>query len=568
MGHSRLTTHGSELLNANNQPVQGNGFTVIHNGIVTNWRQLWGQLQQNPKTELDTEVLPALLSDNTGSADHLDIEGALSRLRGEVEGTVSIALLHRASKRVWLYTNHGSLYWAKIDQVFAFASESRFLSSALAVPLNCAVHVAAGEMVAVDLTTGEIVQRVPNGYAPQPATAARVEIVLEADIDDALITQAKRGPDIFLSKNWSRFEIDWQRVRELRRCSRGILPQTMPYIEFDEHGVSNYTHHYIPYRPKGEAELQELIERHKDQHGRRCLVAFSGGRDSSYALSYMKRMGLEPLAYTYDWGMVTDLARRNQARLCGKLGVEHIIVSANIRAKRDNIYKNVLAWLKRPHLGSVPLFMAGDKQYFFHANQLRKAYGLEWVVLAANPLERTYFKSGFAGMSPTFVNRPNKTDQLRLLAFYGGEFLRNPAYLNSSLLDTASAFLSYYTIRHDHMRIFDYLQWNEDVIDAELKAEFDWEHAADTKTTWRIGDGTAAFYNFIFMQVAGFSENDTLRHNQSLEGMITREQALTLAERDNQPRFESIEWYCRTVGLDPIQVLERVCAIPKLYDQH
>ena len=42
--------------------------------------------------------------------------------------------------------------------------------------------------------------------------------------------------------------------------------------------------------------------------------------------------------------MVTDLARRNIARICGQLEVENIIVAADIQWKRDNIRKNILAW--------------------------------------------------------------------------------------------------------------------------------------------------------------------------------------------------------------------------------
>ncbi len=84
---------------------------------------------------------------------------------------------------------------------------------------------------------------------------------------------------------------------------------------------------------------------------------------------------MNPVAFTYDWGMVTDLARRNQARVCGKLGVEHIIRSADITAKRRYVRKNVEAWLKKPELGMVTLFMAGDKEFYAHARQLRKETG-------------------------------------------------------------------------------------------------------------------------------------------------------------------------------------------------
>ena len=81
---------------------------------------------------------------------------------------------------------------------------------------------------------------------------------------------------------------------------------------------------------------------------------------------------MNPVAYTYDWGMVTDLFTTNLSRICGKLGVEHILVSADIRKKRGYIKKNVLAWLKRPNLGMIPLFMAGDKAYFSHAQRSKR----------------------------------------------------------------------------------------------------------------------------------------------------------------------------------------------------
>ena len=83
-----------------------------------------------------------------------------------------------------------------------------------------------------------------------------------------------------------------------------------------------------------------------------------------------KVLKLNPIALTYDWGMVTDLARRNIARVCGKLGVENIIVAANIRWKRENIKKNIMAWLKRPNIATIPLFMAGDKYFFHYCNLL------------------------------------------------------------------------------------------------------------------------------------------------------------------------------------------------------
>lgn len=78
----------------------------------------------------------------------------------------------------------------------------------------------------------------------------------------------------------------------------------------------------------------------KKQDGLDSVVAFSGGRDSSYGLHYfVKELGLKPVAYSYDWGMVTDLARRNQSRMCEKLGIELVVVSADIKKKEKTFVK-------------------------------------------------------------------------------------------------------------------------------------------------------------------------------------------------------------------------------------
>ena len=83
-----------------------------------------------------------------------------------------------------------------------------------------------------------------------------------------------------------------------------------------------------------------------------------------------------------------------------------------------------------------------------------------------------------------------------------------------------------------------------------LKNEYKWECASDTLSTWRIGDGTAAFYNYIYYTVVGFTENDTFRSNQIREGQLTREEAISKSMNENQPRWDSIKWYCDTINID------------------
>lgn len=359
---------------------------------------------------------------------------------------------------------------------------------------------------------------------------------------------------------------------QIKRCTKCLLPETVPFIQFDKEGVCTGCSSYTPWQAKPKEDLVALLARYRSSDGSPdSIVAFSGGRDSSMGLHLMKKeMGMNPITFTYDWGMVTDLARRNQARLCGKLGVEHIWVSANIKMKRANIRRNVAAWLKRPDLGLVPLFMAGDKQALYYANKLMDESKIPLMAFCANHYEKTEFKTGFLGISSKkmTIHKPSSlpmVGKLSMLAKYGMSFMRNPAYFNRSMPDTLGAFFSYYAIKQDYFSLFDYLPWDEKEIEKTLIEEYDWELSPDTDTSWRIGDGTAPFYNYIYYTVAGFTESDTFRSNQIREGVLSREEAMALVDHENLPRWQSIRDYLQMINIDFDETIRTIDRIPKLY---
>jgi asparagine synthetase B (glutamine-hydrolysing) len=583
IGHSRLVTNGSQENHDNNQPVIKDGIVAIHNGIIVNDDQLWSEFPLMKRNyQVDTEVALSLIKSFYRESSILS--RSVSDTYSMLEGTASMAMLFNDQRAMLLATNNGSLYvGATPDRsVYIFASEKFILEQFLKttqyqnVFSNVTVwQVRPGTGFVVDtvsLVTEEfLLQKSGNGFQGNTNEYERSPLPVIDFTPEQIKNSAKSTfvvPTAVPESVYKKYEIDETPIVAMKRCTRCILPETMPFIEFDENGICNYCRMYQKQSPMGESELEGFVDRYRSKNGSPdCVITFSGGRDSSYALHYVKTvLKMNPVAYTYDWGMVTDLARRNQARLCGKLGVEHILVSADINQKREYIRKNVLAWLRRPHLGTIPLFMAGDKQYFYYANQMKQQLGVNLIILAANPLEETFFKSGFCGLPPS-LTRPTLAEQFKLAFFYGREFLFNPAYLNSSLVDTVGAFASYYTIPHDYLRFFQYLLWDETHINSVLHDSYDWETASDTKVTWRIGDGTAAFYNYIYYSVAGFSENDTFRSNQIREGMISRDDALLAARRDNYPRYESIQWYCDTIGVDMDDVLTRIGQIPRLYSK-
>jgi asparagine synthetase B (glutamine-hydrolysing) len=584
IGHSRLVTNGYEHDNINNQPVVKNNFVAVHNGIIVNCDAIWKKYADETQiSQLDSEVIPTLLSRFTREGNST-LE-AVKKLYDEIYGMTTIALLNSETEDLILATNNGSLYYTydNSQNVFVFASERYILNQlcekkyGIRFSKENIKHLEPQSLLAVheNLNAFEFSFSSPGESYHSPKRKASVAITeIKENISNKPIPRNtsleytfKQVPGAFSDVIKNRAG----RIAHLKRCTKCILPETFPFIKFDENGVCNYCNHYKPITLKGKDAFVELAREYKSGNAQHdCLLPFSGGRDSSYALHYVKKeLGLNPIAFSYDWGMLTDLARRNQARMCGALGVEHILISADIRKKRENIRKNVSAWLKRPDLGTIPLFMAGDKQYFYFANLLMEQNNLKLSIMGENMLETTRFKSGFCGIKPNFNTEHTYTlstaDKMKMILYYGKEYLLNPAYINSSLLDTFDAFKSYYVIKHRNVNLFDYIPWIESEVESVLINEYDWETDPGTRTTWRIGDGTAAFYNYIYYVVAGFSENDTFRSNQIREGLITREEALRKTNAENQPRWDSIQWYCNTIGIDWERAIKIINGIKTLY---
>ena len=144
--------------------------------------------------------------------------------------------------------------------------------------------------------------------------------------------------------------------------------------------------------------------------------------------------------------------------------------------------------------------------------------------------------------------------------------MRNPSYFNSSIFDSLSGeFYRSIKKKQDYFHIYDYWKWDEDIIEKTLLDEYDWEMAPDTVTSWRIGDGTAAFYNYIFYTVAGFTEHDTFRSNQIREGQMSRSEALRRVREENKPRYQNMRWYLDMVGLDFPETVMVINAMPKIW---
>jgi tRNA(Ile)-lysidine synthase TilS/MesJ len=115
-------------------------------------------------------------------------------------------------------------------------------------------------------------------------------------------------------------------------CRRCVLPDNFPGIDFDADGLCSLCRAEPPVAEANQrraalrSKLEDLYRTVRGGGDYDCLVAYSGGKDSSYTLYALTRQyGLRCLAITIDNGFVSEQAIINCRTLTDALGVDHIL---------------------------------------------------------------------------------------------------------------------------------------------------------------------------------------------------------------------------------------------------
>mgnify|MGYP001398101214 CR=1 FL=1 len=534
IGHSRLVTNSM----VDNQPLLKHNISVIHNGIITNFEHLFREYGFKQNLKIDTEIILELINFFLNEDD--DIELAINSTLSVIQGSAS-CVVHLLDKgKIILFSNNGSLYWGKKNNDIYISSESYPLKIT-----NCNEIKKIRETIILD---------VPK---------AKSEIVAI----DHKVQRKNLVPDFLKSIDDEKLLV--YQINETQRCKKCILPHNFPFISFDNQGICNFCNNYQKKYQNFDENDQENFKKVLDGYRKKnneinCVFPLSGGRDSCYGLHLaVKELGIKPITFTYDWGLVTDLARRNTSKMCSILDVENIIIADNIEKKRSYIRKNVIAWLKKPHLGMVNLFTAGDKHFYRFLEKVKFQNEIDLNIWSYNPFEITHFKHGFLNVKPNFYNKKTYNQGLFNQLEYQYKRLKimmgNLSYFNSSILDTLVGEFNRSVRKHnDYYYLFNYFKWEENKINDVLLNTYNWEKSPDTDSTWRIGDGAAPFYNYIYYTLVGFTEFDTFRSNQIREGDLSREEALNLIKIENKPRYQSIKWFLDVIDLDFDKTINRI----------
>lgn len=112
-------------------------------------------------------------------------------------------------------------------------------------------------------------------------------------------------------------------------CTRCVLPSNFPGVRLEQ-GVCNFCRETTSETLEQKrlalgAQIAQTIDRHRGAGEYDCVVAFSGGKDSSYTLMMLvEQYRLNCLAITVDNGFISTQAQENCRTVTSALGVDFI----------------------------------------------------------------------------------------------------------------------------------------------------------------------------------------------------------------------------------------------------
>ena len=157
----------------------------------------------------------------------------------------------------------------------------------------------------------------------------------------------------------------------LRYCKKCVMPDTKPDLYFDEEGVCSACRFYDDRQAidwlQRRQELEKIIKNYRDTEGKNwdCIVPVSGGKDSTFQVISLLKLGMNPLCVTATTCDLSNIGRANIENI-KKLGVDYIEMSPNpiIRAKLNRVGLKTIGDISWPeHVGIFTIPVRAAVQY-------------------------------------------------------------------------------------------------------------------------------------------------------------------------------------------------------------
>lgn len=316
-----------------------------------------------------------------------------------------------------------------------------------------------------------------------------------------------------------------------KRCLRCLMVTTFPGITLNGQGLCNLCLNFKKVQPIGEDKLKEIIKSTKgDKYD--CVVGISGGKDSCY-VAYLaaKKYKLRALGIFYDSPFYCDLARKNVQSVCDTLGMD----LKTITSKGNLEYK-----LLQNHMRSVGATGTTWGQCLFCH------YGINAVIYGvANEMAIPFSLGGATRYERWNAGSRNQILLKRVKGLAYSDLLKFIFYQSKTyllLLKQRKQFkmpcespLNVYkrTPKPSNsltsINVFDYIQWDPDVIEKTLTKEAGWIKP-EGSISWGYDCSLEPFLIYTYKKEFGISTVGLYLSHLIRDGLIKRSDALKILE--------------------------------------
>ncbi|MBQ8201421.1 MAG: hypothetical protein IJZ74_06610 [Clostridia bacterium] len=352
-------------------------------------------------------------------------------------------------------------------------------------------------------------------------------------------------------------------TREDRRCVRCHLPVSYPGIRFDGQGVCSLcTAEPGPEKEyKGLDALKERVQGILSAPGAKdrpydAAVAFSGGRDSTYLLYFLKNvLQLNVLAVTLSHDFLPEHTRQNIQRIAQDLGVDLQMIPNE--TLNDCSRRCVRTWAHRPSAPMLLTFCTGCRYGLVKQipDYCRKQ-GIPILFMGYTRMEKMDYRRKLLSSDPEWTGLVSR------LTAYLGQAAANPRMLTSLKCTMVHGLEYFYFYRSKKIEdtdlavpvtispFADYVYVPEETLLSALES-LGWQCDEAFGSTWRSDCYVNMLRQYYYDRMIGFNDLDVTFAAKVRQGLLPLDEALKRLEKEKQVSREQLVQVLQTLyGLD------------------